>query len=138
MIHRCGLVLLLLHIVEVVVAGHLGVLKVALFVTLHQLLKESLALFSHVRVLQGVRDAQGQELGQDRVLALVSVDLAVGSCSRLDVPVGVVKLALLLLKDSGDLHGCIGCLQRVVPVIALVDEIGLLEMLERLVLVFHS
>lgn len=45
---------------------------------------------------------------------------------------------MLLLKDSSDLHGSVGSRQGTLAKIALIDEVGFLEMLQTLILVLHA
>lgn len=60
---------------------------------------------------QGVRDAESEELGEDGVLTLITVDVSEGCSCCLYIAEGIVQLALLFLKDGGYLEGGIGCRQ---------------------------
>ena len=72
------------------------------------------------------------------MLALIPVDFTVGRCCRLHISVCIVKFALLFFQDRGDLHSRICRLEGVESVVALVNEVGLFEVLEGLVFVLHS
>jgi hypothetical protein len=83
-------------------------LHLGLFVSFNQLIEKLIALLPNIFMFQRVRYAQCKELGEDCVLAFVSIDFTICLGCDLHVFEGIIEFALLLLKDRRYLHRGIG------------------------------
>ena len=101
-----------------------------MFVPFDELFEEPLALLLDIPVFKCIRNTKSQKLCEYSVFTLITVNVPISGRSSLHVSMCVIELALLFFEYGSNLHGCIGSLKRVGPVVALIYEVGLFEVLQ--------